>query len=173
MSSNSIGKQSVEVRSSSSLNKSGDGLPCARHHLKIGSASASSDGVMRVSTHKTFKSEKCSLCSPAAAEPYKITERKRSPSACFIRSTSSSSLSSMIRYQLPDAPPPPESPPPKPPKPPPPPPPPPNPPPPQPSPRPPRPNRLPRIRPVSRPPPLPPPRNSSSKTMIPITMSGN
>ena len=33
-----MGKQSVEVRNSSSLNNSGDGLPCARHHLKIGSA---------------------------------------------------------------------------------------------------------------------------------------
>ena len=31
-----MGKQSVEVRTSSSLNSSGDGLP-SRHHLKIGS----------------------------------------------------------------------------------------------------------------------------------------
>src|SRR5580698_545357 len=139
-----MGKQSVDVRSSSSLSNNGDGLPSSRHHSNMEAEAASSAGATRVSTHKMLISEKCSLCSPAAAEPYKITERKRSPSACFRRSTSSRSLSSMIGYQLPDAPPPPESPPPKPPKPPPPPPPPPNPPPPQPPPRSSRPNRLPR-----------------------------
>src|SRR3984957_7824328 len=169
-----MGKQSVEVRSSSSLSNSGDGWPCARHHLKIGSASANSAGETRVRTHKTFRSEKCSLCSPAAAEPYKITESRRSRCACLRRSTSSWSLSSILcRHQSPEAPPPPESPPPKPPKPPPPlsPP---KPPPPQPPPsRPPRPNRLPRIIPVKRPPPLPPPRNSKSNTTMPIMITGN
>src|ERR1700733_13615877 len=135
-----MGKQSVDVRSSSSLKSNGDGLPSDRHHLKIGSESASSAGVTRVSTHKTLMSEKCSLCSPPAAEPYRITDRRRSRCACLRRSTKSRSLSSILcRYQLPEAPPPPEPPPPKPPKPPPPPPPPPKPPPPQSPPRPPRP----------------------------------
>src|ERR1700722_197323 len=174
-----MGKQSVEVRSSSSLSSSGAGCPSARHHLKIGSASASSAGETLVSTHNTFKSEKGSLCSPAAADPYKITDRRRSRWACFRRSTSSRSLSSMNCYQLPEAAPPPDPPPPKPPKPPPPPPPPPKPPPPQLLPPPPRPNRLPRIRPVSRPlppppRPLPPPdRSRNSRKTIPMRIKGH
>src|ERR1700733_14919305 len=140
-----MGKQSVDVRSSSSLKSTGDGLPSERHHSKMGAESASSAGVTRGSTHNTLMSEKCSLCSPAAAEPYKITESRRSRWACLRRSTSSWSVSSIVcRYQLPEAPPPPESPPPKPPKPPPPPPPPPKPPPPQSLPRRPPPNTFPR-----------------------------
>src|SRR5579863_9414318 len=74
-------------------------------------------------------------------------------------------------YQLPEAPPPPESPPPKPPNPP--------PPPPEPKPPPPQPeslrsdpNRLPRSMPARKPPP-PPPRSKKNSTKIPMIMTGS
>src|SRR6185312_10181049 len=185
MSWNSIGKQSVEVRTSSPLISSGAGFPCSRHQRNTGSDSPSSCAEILSSTQSTFKSEAFAFQSPTAPEPYSTAEISRSPKVFFKRSTrllsccSMQSLRRCHRYQLLEAPPPPKPPPPKPPNPPPPPPRPesypPKPPPPQPLE--PRPIMLPSRRPVRSPPPLPrpprPPRPSSQKsTKMPRIISG-
>src|SRR6185312_2468979 len=95
MSWNSIGKQSVDVRTSSAVRSSGGGLPCSRHQRKIGSDFPSSVGESRSITHSTFKSELRSFQSPIAAEPYRIAETSRSPKAAFSRSTSAESFCSI------------------------------------------------------------------------------
>src|ERR1051326_3396304 len=115
-----MGKQSAERCTSSSLSKSGAGLPRLCHHAKTGSARARSEPVIPVSPHKTFRSENPSCRSSAAPEPYRITDTSRSLCACCNRSTSSASSSCICFHQLLDAPPPPEPPPPNPPNPPPP-----------------------------------------------------
>ena len=79
MSSNSMGKQSAELRASSSLMRSGAGCPSSRHQRNTDSESASSRGVTSFSTQKMLRSEYRPCTSPDAAEPYKMTETRRSP----------------------------------------------------------------------------------------------
>src|SRR6185312_9288507 len=114
MSWNSIGKQSVDVRTSSAVRSSGGGLPCSRHQRKIGSDFPSSVGESRSITHSTFKSELRSFQSPirlSRTELPKPAGRQKLLSAALpVRKV----FVPFAPYQLLLAPPPPNPPPPKP-----------------------------------------------------------
>src|ERR1035438_9777127 len=78
---NSMAKQSVEVASSCSVRRSGEGLPCSRHQRKTSSPAPSSRGEISLSTQRMLMSEKAAWWSPVAAEPYRTRETRRSPQA--------------------------------------------------------------------------------------------